>query len=326
MNGRVAIASILLGSIGVGVWLASRAGAGATQPVQYQIPEELKFWNPGMRQTVLSAEGASYSVSYSCPGSKIVVNIQEENPTTLEWEQSRYTYSTSFSITGVTAREGGLELYVSGIQLSADGDWADVIERWTFSDISGAHVGRMDDPVAPRGTPLSPFSPSVYIAGTSYKPHAQRSGQPTPTRTLLYRGKAYQHIHAMQVDAEGRFLLFHSSVSGNVHSLNLLQVPMTIGLEFAAGANPNLLHVRSAASYDDPVAGRIYRLSPVKPTGSGALATTSEFTLLFDADNDGYFESSQVFTKPTLESMPFGDTTEWRDLDNYGWDWKADFD
>jgi hypothetical protein len=123
-----AMACLLAGTVlatAGGPWWSSCAGAGAAQAA-YAIPDELKFWSAMMRQTVLSASKASFSVSYSCPGTQLVLRLQEENPTTLEWERSRHTYSTSYAITSVTAREGGLariphqalsEIAVDAVQL-----------------------------------------------------------------------------------------------------------------------------------------------------------------------------------------------------------------
>ncbi|MEM7311286.1 MAG: hypothetical protein AAF682_31760 [Planctomycetota bacterium] len=235
------------------------SGAGRS-PSPYSIPEELSFWNPMSAQNVLAAEGVSNHVSYSSEPFLTLV-IQELVPATQEWEQSSFTYSTSYNITDVASREGGRELYVAGIELHPDGTWDDVIERWVFPEVTGSHVAALDPPTTAAGVPRGHYSASLSIAGGTYVPHAERPrGQPTPTRTVLYSGTDYQHIDSLDVDPEGRSLLFHSYGLGHVYSLDLLGASPTVTLELSASENPHLTYCRSLGTYDHPVEGRFHLL------------------------------------------------------------------
>lgn len=305
------------------IWGGSSPPSAA--PLPYQIPAELQFFHATMARTVLASDDADAYIGYSClqrPTGIYLAQI-EKNPTTGGLEKTESFHSTSYSPTNVASREGGRELYVAGIQLMPGGDWSDVIEKWVFPEIQGTYVAAMSGPPTQRGVDRGPYTGTVYISGTTYLPISQRGPQhrPSPQRTLLYSGKTYQHIDAVEVDPEGRFLLFHSYSLKNLYSMDLMSPTLPIQVEFSVQQIPHLADVHSMGAFDHPTEGRFYRLSELntqnKPGPTGAI------TVLLDPDNDGYFDSYQTLSYAQKKQGAWADQSAWHDLENYGWTWPA---
>lgn len=328
MQSKKRVFFLVLASLGAGVGTYAVAKMRSQGP--YQIPSELHFDSPTFRMPILVGEDVANYVYWSVPGDKVFYGLQEFNPSSSSWEYQEFTYSTSFQVLDICARNGGRELYISGIQLVGSG-YNDIVEKWVFPKTPGAYVGKMDSPPTPRGAARPAFSGSVYIQGGAYIPQSQRGGmpglplQPIPTRTVLYTGRDFQHFDAIEVDPEGRFLLMHSYGEGSLYSLDL-SGSLQIQLEYDTNDDPHLASVRSVSARDVPSLGRLYYLPEKDKYGQYPAGGGGDVTCLIDENNDGFFDDLQVLNEYSIAigATMLGDSADWSDPVNYGWDWRAD--
>jgi len=317
----LAIALALIASGGGGVALHRSA------EVEYAIPKELHHLSfMGGVPTAVADELANY-VYWATPGQRVVVRLQERDPSSGTWNRPQYVYATSYHVLDVAFRLGGKELYVSGTRVEGAG-YTDVIEKWVFPTPDGSPMITIAGGATPIGVARAPLAGSVSIAGGAYVAPEKRIStlQPVPERTLLYEARNGGHFNSVVADPEGRFLFLHNYTSGDVLSLDLSATDRALQTAFAASANPVLSAARTMQMHDVPGVGRICRLTAEDRYGGYPRGTT-QTTVLVDAQNDGIFEAFTIHTSIDIARglTPYGASIDWTGVVNFGWDWKADF-
>lgn len=302
--------------------------ARGSTPPDYEVPAGLKFSNPYFRcPTALTQNVANY-VSWAIPEDRVVVGLQEKNPTTGQWVSTQYVFSTSYRVLDVAFRLGGQELFIAGVQIDGE-DYIDVIEKWVFPPTPGAYAVSLNGGTTPLGVPRGSLSAGISILGGTYQDASNRisTPQPVPTKTMLYSARNGGHLNCIVADPEGRFLLVHNYTTGDVSSMDLSNPRAGLQVAFSSGQNSALASAQTMVLHDVPEVGRICRLTAENRYGaypSGSNLTT----VLVDADNDGIFNSFTVHSSVEITQglTPYGDSANWHSVVNFGWDWQSETD
>jgi hypothetical protein len=319
---RTAIAMALTGVAAVGRGALMSQGAPST----YQVPWDLAFFDPFFGCPTAIADDVSNYVFWSTPEKRIAVRIQEVNPSSGQWEYKTYVYSTSYRVLDVAFQQGGVVLYVSGVQINGPA-YADVIEKWEFPPL-GSHAFTVEGGTTPIGVPRGSFSGSASVIGGASGPPGGGvpAPQPVPERTLLYSKLAGGHINRIAADPEGRFLMLHNYTTGDVSTIDLAVESPSPVLAFSAAQYPALAATRGMFMHDVPGIGRVCRLTPTNVNGAYPNGTT-EAAMLVDAENDGIFDAVIVHNEIdiTRELTPYGNSADWGSVVNFGWDWRVKY-
>lgn len=143
------------------------------------------------------------------------VSLKEKDPVTGQWEESMQHHPVSYSMVGATARHG-MDLFLIGRQRGYL-----VIERWTWSEWAGGYHCTQPESEPIEGVPVPLSESSVFVAGSTFLPVADRSARPQPTKTEVYRSDELTsegRIVGGSVDPEGRFLLIVTQ-EGNLYEV-----------------------------------------------------------------------------------------------------------
>ncbi len=211
------------------------------------------------------------------------------NPTD-PWKWSENAYSTRYSIVAVCSRLAGDEVYVAGILP----DERSVIERWKFPKKKGRWVYSMTSPAPPIGTPAGPWSASLGLHGAAITMSTPPATWYAPEITVIMETGQYGFIRAINVDPEGRFLLFSRYPEGDVYSIDLSQNPPLPTLAFSSTTHPELAALGSMTIKQHETLGRVCIVEPADESKATLLANPPPAMLLIDANNDAIFESTQV--------------------------------
>jgi hypothetical protein len=237
---------------------------------------------------------------------------EERNPDpSLSWHLSTATERVSFTITSITSREGGNEVYVAGIQ----SDGTDVIEKWIFSARKGGyHLVSQGAQPQPIGTPMPAYSSfEVLEGGVFLSPPPIHTGA---TRAALYRGSAMGHIRAMVCDPEGRFLIALTTPAGDLYRVHLVTNPGTVELLVANTQVPALQEATTMQYQHHATEGRKVVLTQAE---GSVYPLYYKNIVLSDADNDGVFESISALDHAAWLSAGYEDDSNWAtDYDTIG--------
>ena len=220
--------------------------------------------------------------------------------------KTAFEYSASFTINATSAR-GQDDFYVAGT--ARNGDL--VIEHWEVDP----QVGALRTEWLPLGLPIGQPSPLgglvTTVVGGTYVPVGERPAvAPNLLRSEILRTSDVPPVrtNAFGADPDGRFILFVTQQD------ELYQLPLT------SSAQPVLLHT-TATCWMLPfvtgmfrcqlvATGRVWELGPPKVVANpdNGLAMNLLTTILFDADNDGEFESIGIFAPhEQLDAIGFWD-------------------
>lgn len=240
---------------------------------------------------------------------------REQSTPTDPWMRSTNTYSTRYSIVDVASRLGGDELYVAGI-LPND---KSVIERWKFPKKKGRLVLSMASPAPPIGTAAGPWSASLALHGSALTMTPLPATWYAPDITVLMESSDYGFIRAIEVDPEGRFLLFNRYPEGDVYSIDLSQSTPTPAILFSAAQHPELAQAGNLQIAQHTTLGRVCIAAPAQLGPAMLLSPRPEVLFFVDSNNDAVFESSQSVpldvyqsSRLLIPSTPF----------QWSWPWK----
>ena len=217
----------------------------------------------------------------------VEIMTREMDPLTEEWFEYYEHHSVSFDISTVRTQLGD-ELIVVGH--ARNGDL--VMEHWVIPAWPGGWevVATMPPPGAGISNPVTDFASSVGVAGGGpWVPPAERISRPTLERQEIYRGDSLGQVKWVELDPLGRFVHILSSDPAVIWIIDLgseealpKQVWDTDDFAFIASAD-------SIVSRQHEDYGRVFYLlhSETEPTSDEFLES-----LLFDQDDDGYFETS----------------------------------
>lgn len=268
----------------------------------------------GDSSALLADSELLYVAARATRGGRTVRIHRKERPlVSVDWNSSKVDFTTSYRITAVTGYKSGRVLFVAGIK--ADGN--DIVERWVFSYRNGRIISK----VAPGTNPIiiagAPQASASWVTGTAgsdflsdpfqipYTPPAHIGNIPSPQRTVVYDPEAnVGHIRNMNVDPEGRFLLFQLHSTSELYLWNFATstLPMSPALAFEnlvmGPDGPSGLSILSKNSittsvYDHPVEGRILKIYSMAPSFS---TTEIDYGAMKDIDNDGVWDSTEVWT------------------------------
>lgn len=218
----------------------------------------------------------------------LILRNVETNPSTGAEETNETEYTTSYTISGICAREKD-ELYLAGTAPNGDA----VIERWTISAQNGSYYYHRIPSHTPIGQAL-PGVPAVQmgIEGGVFVPVASRVRSPRLNRTELLRTSTCGRIWGLGCDPEARYLLFLAgSPERKLHrfALDGSAAPVEI---LSSSQEPHLAACDGLSPFHATSVGRVFQITASVEPVTGGPSTT----MLFDANNDGIFESSQTLT------------------------------
>jgi hypothetical protein len=318
VRGRVPLViALTIALAGAGAWyFAGRSCSGCA------VPAELVTYSVVPNSGTLVNTDVANCLLYDVGAMAITVRIQEKDPTTQAWEKIDHDFVVPYSVLDVSTRRGGLELFISGMQCNR-GECQDIIERWVFPQVPGSYVAPELVSSLPRGTSMPAPLGGVSLAGGTYVPHAQRHLPFVPTKSVLYSGTDYGHIDSLEVDPEGRYLLFHSYASGDLFSIDLLSPQLDIQLEASSAQYPALAATRSLGVFTSPTAGRFFVLE--QSSGCRRLPSNPAWVVLADGNNDGAWEGIYQLDLAHWLASPWTPTGDRDHVFSLGWDWQSEF-
>ena len=276
------------------------ASTSSSQDIPADFPTEIAsgvmLSEPGISTSTLKV-----SFPYSPGVFQIAVHREERQTPNDEWVFRKRIDSTNYIITAVSARRGGEVLFVAGMK--ADG--TSIIERWWYDYPDGRFITDYIDPTPPLSAPLTePYRPTIAIRGGTWKPIR---GVPAPKKTIVYEGPEGPFT-VMQADPEGRFLLLYDYSLKSLRKIDTGN-PGVISTLYTAQEHPQLLELGSMEARDRTSGERVIVLWKMLPN-PGPLSS-EVFTLIFDSNNDGAFETIEVFTYADYKNSQYWDPSEW---------------
>ena len=281
------------------------------------FPDELVTFDPMGVEPVAVTPNFRASIRYEGGGHSVVLSRSQRADETSVWITTRDTYSTRYRMTSIADRLGGDQLYVAGIK-TATGE--DLIEKWEFGRPDGQYCIDIDYLELPfsMGVPYTPNLPRQVqiIGGGTFVPPDPEGRTVSPTRTVLATGD-FGHVAAIEVDPEGRFLLFVSLEAQNVQLIDLTgQAPGAPTQIFDATEIQGIGDVREITAWDHATLGRTFLL-----TNGGDDASTQVVTFLHDNDNDGTFDAVVTVPETSLDGTPYEYSSQnWSNPVNVGVD------
>lgn len=213
--------------------------------------------------------------------------LERPNNTASDWRKSTNAFTTSYEITAACCRAGGDDVFVAGKQ--SDGDI--VIERWTFSPRDGRwqHVPPAMQPI---GTQMPVYSGTTAVKGGTWTTPPETHA--SPRRAVVLESNSYSLVRGMDVDPEGRFLLFQDHDDGTLYRIRLDEgTPGAPEVLFTAAQIPSLAATVWIRPCDQISSGhRVWVL--LEPDTSAKQKGTCATVLLWDTNNDGAFDSSET--------------------------------
>jgi hypothetical protein len=254
-------------------------------------------------------EGSVYSQSYTYGvGAKGLTRQKCERATDADpWTCLEAEESTSYYITSLDGREGGDQLFIAGL----NDDGSCVIERWDYPGRKhGWHVSVSVPPGAGIGTSLPPVAPALAVSGGGdwQPPSSSAQSLPSASRTVIYTTQLGP-IHGMDVDPQGRYLLFYDMSLETLFRLDLTQEPPAPTAIAQASSHSQLDQVGALDLMDFPGEGRKCLIR--RELTSNFRRSQEVYTLLGDANNDGIFEDVTVLDSDAWDASTYSDWTLW---------------
>lgn len=243
------------------------------------------------------------TVTFS-PGGKTLSVVRHERASAQDaWTREGRTYGASYFITDVSQRRAGETLFVAGVKPNG----ATIIERWEFPPTVNRYSASYVDPAPLIGTPVSdPYRPTVSISGGTWA--YGRGALPAAQKTVIYEGTAGVFSRVV-ADPEGRFLLLYDYDSESICQMVLGSGPPTFQVLYTSADHPQLDQLHDFEPRDSPTFGRTVVIWREYPHRNAAGDET--FTLIFDADNDGTFESIESYSLSQYKLTAYWGASDW---------------
>lgn len=217
------------------------------------------------------------------------------------WQEYTGTYSTSYAIAGFASRQGGDEVFLSGVEF----DGTAKIERWRLVLPDGHQAVRYPLPTPAIGVPQPAYAPVVAPLGGTYIP---TGGLPQPRRRTLHSSSTHVYT-ALAADPEGRFLLAYDYTDEALVRFPLASIPSAPEVLFEVATHPQLDQVSSIEIRDFATEGRKALLR----RNYGHEPPSSEvFGVMHDEDNDGEWESLEFFSTTKFAASAYGNWSSWK--------------
>lgn len=275
------------------------------------FPDELLSFGSERIQPNAIAPHLRQSVSFDVGDEGIEVKWREtDGSAPIVWHPSDVYESTTYRVTAACGLKGGEVIYVAGIAPNG----ADVIERFNYGVRVGGYRIQPTSPAAqPIGTAMAPYTAQEVLNGTSFVVPPSQHGP--ARRTLIYTGNAVEHVRAMDVDPEGRYLVLLGYKTPALHQIDLSATTITPVKIFDATQIPHLPLVRTLRIRHHATYGRTIVLSEQ----SGSLFPNDyKWTLVSDATNDGVFERKATLTTTAWAAAGFDQDSNWSSYQNVG--------
>ena len=216
---------------------------------------------------------------------ELISRERSDGPYGDEWSTNRQTYSCSFKIVDISSRSA-TDFLICGEARNGD----DVLELWELVDPQGSYSATRTVALTGVGTPASPTLTTPFIPGGVYIPPSARTAIPLPQKTELFRGDLGGVLCGL-LEMDGRYLMVARS-----------SYPELVQLLPPVGNQPYWTPGVSWDSQDVLAADSPYGFSQGRRNGASCAILTAEYaadvnhrTYLWDADNDGVFESVENY-------------------------------
>lgn len=305
------------------VFLTAIGGARAQQA----IPAPAPIPNPhfpsqlldGFMFSIRSAgisENMSIGVSWNRGASRILMAWNEKNPMSDTWYTTEVLESVSYTVTGVSTREGGRVVIVGGLEY----DGSKILEKWSYEARDGGYaiVSSSSLPPAPIGTPMGEFQAVEILNGESFvvPPSPTMTGSPA-TRETLWTGTSTGVLSSLVADPEGRYVIALSYPDGNLLRFDLSVSQPTPQVIATAATYPFLAGATDLALWKHATQGRKIAVAVRENC-----LVSNERLLLGDANNDGVFETGSFFTPSQWTAAGYDVYGTW----SYYWNTGVTFD
>jgi len=293
------------------VWLTGVAAGAQEEPDPFALaktkcPKEIIRVLSGRSEW--SSEYLLYRITPRFCSTSVKRVRCERSSTEMQFQCLENTESTNYLLTALASRLGGQVAYLAGIL--ADGTC--VVERWVTDPRPGGwSVGLSGPPTPPLGIPALPLS---FVRTAAHTPTWQpapigQAGLGPISRSTVFTSP-FGPITAMDVDPEGRFLLYYDLGIGALFQRDLLQpnAPPTILAQ--SSTTPTLTQVGSLELHEFDGEGR--KCLVRRAYGSPWSAAEESYLVLHDAENDGHFEGATVLSQAQWEASPYADWSKWR--------------
>ncbi|MBL8857438.1 MAG: hypothetical protein JNL28_02890 [Planctomycetes bacterium] len=227
------------------------------------------------------------NVELDTSGSTLTVEGHERDPARAEFDQWDIVLNPTGSVVERMTMRHANEWYVA--RRSTSGTVA--IERWTMARTNGAYfTGRRTAPTG-IGTPVETPALVTGIQGGQYIEPPNRTA-PTFSKDVIVSGLALGQIDTIVIDPDGRYVAIEHSANGN---REFVQIPIiTSGTSGPAigdliplwdfASNSEFPAIMSFGQYEHATYGRALVIRDLNTS-----------VCFWDADNDGNFETTEVF-------------------------------
>lgn len=221
------------------------------------------------------------------PGKKWIRVINRERTPQGTWEKVHYDFDTAYDVYAVAGRQAN-ELYIAGRGRSFE----TILERWVLDPHPGGRFFHIEPAPQAIGTPATPIpGASGGVTGGTPTPIEARLLIPRQERVELYRGDAFgpDCVWDISPDPQGRFLLVLGATPKALYRVPLHGSVMPT-LLYGTSDWSMIEIARSMHCKHHYMEGRVHILRGQNNQGkifSG---------MLFDADNDGIFESKKALS------------------------------
>ncbi len=245
---------------------------------------------------VLAFVSSDFTFSLKPEGDRVTIQASERSPLDGKHYAWNMFGETSYEVRAVCARHAN-EFYIFGTHGSRES----VLERWEIQPPSpGGMYTTRPTSRAPIGIPATNYKTEVRFPETFVDP-AQRP-KPKLVRTALPSPITNQEVAEMEVDPDGRFLLFR--VLGRSGASAILQYELATGSQTRIGdptTDPQLAEAASMVFAHSTLEGRILC---VRTSGG-------RYLLFLDAENDGVFEGRRFLDFGGIDRALPRDTVTW---------------
>lgn len=207
------------------------------------------------------------------------------------WSVSKNNYSAAFQFVGISARLGGGELFVAGVDPITE---KSIIQRWTWPNRSGRWKHQYTGTANPIGTPTAPYTGTNSIVGGTFAPPP--STWYSPLKQSILSSSAYGFVRGIAADPEGRFVLFSTYPVGDIYRIDLTgpfgsspPILVTGPAQIPQLATASWLQI---LDHDD--LGRVCVVEPPNMQRSFLDPVPPDVVYLVDGNNDGLFEVHNV--------------------------------
>ena len=264
-----------------------------------------QIYSPYLICTGFNSDRLRQSMSYSAGGTGIRHVKQERASSSDPWQYMEHNETTSYIITALASRKGGGETYVAG--LNAKGKT--IVEKWIYSprrrgwEVNvplGADVTSLGEP-APKAV-----SQLVLNGSGAWRPVNERERTlPAAKRVPMFESDTGPW-YGMSVDPQGRYLIAFDMELERLVQLDLTTSPPT-EITLVSPNDPAAITQGGNIQIMDFAEKRHVLIRPAL----GRSVPGAPYLLGVDAENDGVFESFELFTKEEWAGLPYAVWPNW---------------